>query len=131
MGVEAHEDLWTALRNPDVVHGMCEDYRAGLTIDVEHDRADRAARRRVRCPVQSVWATQDDPDLFGPDPLALLPQAPQIRCLLGRYGVWPQAIKDQHHVEGRAAGLDEIGRGQHGGKRRNGSQAQPAPTNSM
>jgi haloacetate dehalogenase len=26
----------------------------------------------VRCPVQSVWATRDDPDLFGPDPLALL-----------------------------------------------------------
>jgi haloacetate dehalogenase len=22
--------------------------------------------------VQTVWATQDDPDLFGPDPLALL-----------------------------------------------------------
>jgi haloacetate dehalogenase len=72
MGADAHEDVWAALRNPDVVHGMCEDYRAGLTIDAEHDRADRAAGRRVRCPVQSVWATQDDPDLFGPDPLALL-----------------------------------------------------------
>ena len=72
MGAEAYDDAWTALRDPAVVHGMCEDYRAGLTIDVEHDRADRAAGRRVRCPVQSVWATQDDPDLFGPDPLALL-----------------------------------------------------------
>ena len=68
MGAEAHEDVWAALRNPAVVHGMCEDYRAGLTIDVEHDRADRAAGRRVRCPVQSVWATRDDPDLFGPTP---------------------------------------------------------------
>ena len=72
MGADAYEDVWAALRNPAVVHAMCEDYRAGLTIDVEHDRADRAAGRRVRCPVQSVWATQDDPDLFGPDPLALL-----------------------------------------------------------
>jgi haloacetate dehalogenase len=72
MGADAYEDVWAALRNPAVVHGMCEDYRAGLTIDVEDDRADRAAGRRVRCPVQSVWATQDDPDLFGPDPLALL-----------------------------------------------------------
>ena len=38
----------------------------------EHDRADRDAGRRLRCAVQSVWATHDDPDLFGPDPLALL-----------------------------------------------------------
>jgi len=72
MGREAHDDLWAALRDPAVVHGMCEDYRAGLTLDPEHDRADRDAGRRLRCPVQSVWATRDDPDLFGPDPLALL-----------------------------------------------------------
>jgi haloacetate dehalogenase len=72
MGREAHDDLWAALRDPAVVHGMCEDYRAGLTIDPEHDRVDRDAGRRLRCPVQSVWATRDDPDLFGPDPLALL-----------------------------------------------------------
>jgi haloacetate dehalogenase len=72
MGAEAHADVWAALRNPAVVHAMCEDYRAGLTIDVEHDRADRTAGRRVRCPVQSLWAGRDDPDLLGGDPLALL-----------------------------------------------------------
>jgi haloacetate dehalogenase len=54
MGAEAHADVRAALRNPAVVHAMCEDYRAGLTIDVEHDRADRTAGRRVRCPVQSL-----------------------------------------------------------------------------
>jgi haloacetate dehalogenase len=26
----------------------------------------------VRCPVQSLWAARDDPDLLGGDPLALL-----------------------------------------------------------
>ena len=62
MGAEAHADVWAALRDPAVVHAMCEDYRAGLTIDAEHDRADRAAGRRVRCPVQVVWATRDDPE---------------------------------------------------------------------
>jgi haloacetate dehalogenase len=72
MGTEAHADVWAALRDPAVVHAMCEDYRAGLTIDVEHDRVDRAAGRRVRCPVQSLWAAHDDPDLLGGDPLALL-----------------------------------------------------------
>jgi haloacetate dehalogenase len=30
---------------------MCEDYRAGLGIDREHDEPDRAAGRRLRCPV--------------------------------------------------------------------------------
>ena len=26
MGAEAYDDVWTALRDPAVVHGMCEDY---------------------------------------------------------------------------------------------------------
>jgi haloacetate dehalogenase len=68
MGAEAYEDLRAALRDPAVVHGMCEDYRAGLTIDADHDRADREAGRKVRCPVQSLWALRDDPDLFGTEP---------------------------------------------------------------
>jgi haloacetate dehalogenase len=68
MGPEAHADVRAALRDPAVVHGMCEDYRAGLTSDIEHDRAYRAAGRRVRCPVQSLWAIRDDPDLFGTEP---------------------------------------------------------------
>jgi haloacetate dehalogenase len=69
MGAEAHADLWDALRDPRVVHAMCEDYRAGLGIDREHDQADRAAGRRLRCPVLVLWATEDDmEDLYG-DPL--------------------------------------------------------------
>ena len=72
MGEEAHADLWAALRNPAVVHGMCEDYRAGLTIDVEHEQADAAAGRRVRCPTQVLWATREDEGLLGGDPPELL-----------------------------------------------------------
>ena len=33
---------------------MCEDYRAGAAQDVEHDRADEAANRRIDCPVLVV-----------------------------------------------------------------------------
>lgn len=72
MGSEAHEDLWTALRNPAVIHGMCEDYRAGVTIDVEHEQDDRANGRRVRCPTQVLWATREDVGLLGGDPPDLL-----------------------------------------------------------
>jgi haloacetate dehalogenase len=69
MGAEAHADLWAALRDPAVVHGMCEDYRAGLTIDREHEEADRAAGRTVRCPMLLTWATGDDMEELYGDPL--------------------------------------------------------------
>jgi haloacetate dehalogenase len=71
MGAEAHEDLWAALRDPAVVHGMCEDYRAGLGIDREHDEADRAAGRKVQCPVLVAWAEQDDMEQIYGDVLAV------------------------------------------------------------
>lgn len=71
MGAEAHEELWRALRDPAVVHGMCEDYRAGLTIDREHDEADRAAGRRLQCPTLVLWSEQDDmEDIYG-EPIAV------------------------------------------------------------
>jgi haloacetate dehalogenase len=71
IGEEAHRELRSALRDPAVVHGMCEDYRAGLAVDVEHDEADRAAGRRIACPVQALWAEREDAHLFGGDPLAI------------------------------------------------------------
>jgi len=37
------------------VHASCEDYRAAASIDLEHDRADRAAGVRVKCPLLCLW----------------------------------------------------------------------------
>ncbi|WP_333777153.1 alpha/beta fold hydrolase [Streptomyces sp. IBSBF 3136] len=66
MGVEAFEDYRRAIHDPATVHAMCEDYRAGLGVDREHDEADRQARRRIDCPLQVLWATHDDmADLYG------------------------------------------------------------------
>ncbi len=70
MGADAHADLWQALRNPAVVHGMCEDYRAGLRIDRTHEEQDRAAGRRVGCPMLFLQAAHDDIDIHG-DPVAI------------------------------------------------------------
>jgi haloacetate dehalogenase len=70
MGAEAHADLWQALRNPNVVHGMCEDYRAGLRIDRAHEEADRAAGRQVACPMLFLQSARDDIDIHG-DPVAI------------------------------------------------------------
>ena len=70
MGAEAHADLWEALRDPAVVHGMCEDYRAGLRIDREHEEADRRAGRKVVCPMLFLAARDDDIDIHG-DPVSI------------------------------------------------------------
>ena len=39
---------------PEGVHGMCEDYRAGASIDLAHDTADLG--RKIRCPLNVLWA---------------------------------------------------------------------------
>jgi haloacetate dehalogenase len=44
-----------AFRKPAVIHAACEDYRAGLGIDAELDRADKAAGRRIACPLLVLW----------------------------------------------------------------------------
>ncbi len=55
---EALEDYLAAARSPDAIAGMCEDYRAAATIDLEDDRASRAAGQRVRCPMLVLWGDQ-------------------------------------------------------------------------
>jgi haloacetate dehalogenase len=52
---EAMAEYLRAMRDPASVHAMCEDYRAAATIDLEHDRASRAAGERVRCPLLALW----------------------------------------------------------------------------
>jgi haloacetate dehalogenase len=44
------------MHDPATVHAMCEDYRAAASIDLEHDRADREAGRRLSCPLLALWA---------------------------------------------------------------------------
>ena len=60
MGAEAYADYRTAIHDPCVVHGMIEDYRAGLTVDHRHDAEDRKAGRRVECPTLVLWSLRDD-----------------------------------------------------------------------
>jgi haloacetate dehalogenase len=44
-----------ALRDPRHVHAICEEYRAAATLDHDHDAADRAAGRRIACPLLVLW----------------------------------------------------------------------------
>jgi haloacetate dehalogenase len=50
----AQAEYQRANGTPEGVHGMCEDYRAGASIDLEHDVAD--LRARIRCPLHILWA---------------------------------------------------------------------------
>jgi haloacetate dehalogenase len=52
----AIEDYLDCFRDPETVRGICEDYRAGATLDYEHDRADKDSGRRIECPVLALWA---------------------------------------------------------------------------
>jgi haloacetate dehalogenase len=57
-------------RTPRVITGMCEDYRAGDSIDLEHDRRDRDVGRRIACPILVLWPEGGLTARFG-DPLAI------------------------------------------------------------
>jgi haloacetate dehalogenase len=56
-GPEALDDYRRSFRDPDCIHAMCEDYRAGATLDVAHDEADRGTRR-IGCPTLVLWGTR-------------------------------------------------------------------------
>jgi haloacetate dehalogenase len=71
MGEEAAADLRAAVHDPATVHAMCEDYRAGLTVDRAADDADRAAGRRLTCRTLAAWSIHDDQEELYGDPLAV------------------------------------------------------------
>ena len=43
---------------PEGIHGVCEDYRAGATVDLAVDRADVAAGRKIDCPTLILWGAR-------------------------------------------------------------------------
>ncbi|MBZ9742826.1 MULTISPECIES: alpha/beta fold hydrolase [unclassified Mesorhizobium] len=71
MGKEAYADYLEAIRNPEIVHGMIEDYRAGLSIDHLHDAEDRRSGRRIQCPMAVLWSLKDDLEALYGDILAI------------------------------------------------------------
>jgi len=83
------------------IHGACEDYRASAGIDLEHDRAARAAGQRIACDLHVVWGGRGVVHrLF--DPLALW----RAQCAGAVSGeVWPAGhyIPEEH--PDRTAGL--------------------------
>jgi haloacetate dehalogenase len=67
------------LRDPAFVTAMCEDYRAGATVDRALDDADREDGHVTACPVRALWGGEGALPRFYEDPLELWRQfAPEV-----------------------------------------------------
>ena len=65
---EALAEYQASLRDPAVIHAICEDYRAGATYDRELDEADKG-QRRIGCPLLVLWGA--DGPVGSLDPLSV------------------------------------------------------------
>jgi haloacetate dehalogenase len=63
-GREVLDEYVTTYRDPARVHGICEEYRAAAAIDVEHDRIDKEAGKRIECQMLHLWAEGGPLDTF-------------------------------------------------------------------
>lgn len=50
-----------AFRDPAVIHGTCEDYRAGIGCDCAFDDADRKAGKKITAPLLALWGAGGRP----------------------------------------------------------------------
>ena len=55
---DALADYLRFARTREMIVGMCEDYRAAATVDLEHDRESRLSGDRIRCPLHVLWGTK-------------------------------------------------------------------------
>ncbi|WP_031361945.1 alpha/beta fold hydrolase [Caballeronia sordidicola] len=55
---EAYAEYLRCLQQPDTAHGICEDYRASVTIDLEHDRDSLATGQKITCDLLALWGAE-------------------------------------------------------------------------
>ena len=53
---EAFAEYLRCFKNPETIRATCAEYRAGATIDLVHDRADRG--RRLTMPLLMLWGSR-------------------------------------------------------------------------
>ena len=56
MTSDVEQEYLRVRRDPANIHGMCEDYRAAASIDLEHDRAD--LEKKIAAPVLALWGAK-------------------------------------------------------------------------
>jgi haloacetate dehalogenase len=55
---EAYAEYLRCLQQPETAHGICEDYRASVTIDLEHDRDSLAKGQKITCDFLALWGAE-------------------------------------------------------------------------
>jgi haloacetate dehalogenase len=51
---DIQKEYLRSMTDPATIHAMCEDYRAGASIDLEHDAAD--ITKKIAVPLRVLWA---------------------------------------------------------------------------
>ena len=59
-GHENFDYVADALHDPLTVRSMLEDYRAGIGVDADHDRATRREHGKISRPMLVAWSVRDD-----------------------------------------------------------------------
>lgn len=52
------EQYLRAFATPEAIAATCGDYRSAATIDLDHDRSDRDAHRRLTAPLLALWGAE-------------------------------------------------------------------------
>jgi haloacetate dehalogenase len=55
---EAFGEYLRGLKQPGAARGICEDYRASASIDLDHDRADIEAGHHLKLPLLVLWGAE-------------------------------------------------------------------------
>lgn len=55
---EALAEYQRCIRIDGTAESMCEDYRASASIDLDHDRADRASGFKLEMPIEVLWGNE-------------------------------------------------------------------------
>jgi len=102
---DALADYLEHVRDPEMIRGMCEDYRAATTIDLDHDRASRGAGQKIGCPLLVLWGGKGKIGVWY-DPLAIWRQ-------YSAAGVSGHSVPSGHYLAEEApaavlAALDEF-----------------------
>jgi haloacetate dehalogenase len=51
----AMDEYVRAFSDPAAIHASCEDFRAAADIDLEMDKTDDEAGRKIKCPLHALW----------------------------------------------------------------------------
>ena len=57
-------DEYARCCTPENIHGVCEDYRANVSVDFEMDKADFEAGRKILCPTAVYWGQLSHTEKF-------------------------------------------------------------------